>query len=46
MAAERGRRFDAATKTDMPFEPTVRDGRRSVGLDIPWSSRADTAGPA
>ena len=34
--------FNAAVKTDVPFDPAIRDGRGTVGLDIPKSNWANT----
>jgi tricarballylate dehydrogenase len=43
--AERGlatiKAFNAAVKTDVPFNPNVRDGRGTNGLDIPKSNWAN-----
>lgn len=36
------RRFNAAVQTDVPFNPTIKDGRGTVGLDIPKSNWANT----
>jgi tricarballylate dehydrogenase len=35
------RTFNAAVKTDMPFDPNVKDGRGTVGLTIPKSNWAN-----
>lgn len=39
--------FNAAVRTDVPFDPTVKDGRGTVGLAIPKSNWANplTEGP-
>jgi tricarballylate dehydrogenase len=37
--------FNAAVRTDIPFEPNVKDGRRTEGLAIPksnWANPLDT----
>jgi len=37
--------FNAAVQTDRPFDPNVRDGRCTTGLELPksnWSSRIET----
>ncbi len=37
--------FNAAVQTDIPFDPNVKDGRCTRGLDIPksnWANRIDT----
>jgi tricarballylate dehydrogenase len=37
-------RFNQAVRTDVPFDPTVKDGRSAQGLDIPksnWANRID-----
>ncbi len=37
--------FNAAVQTDVPFNPAVKDGRGTVGLDIPksnWANPLDT----
>lgn len=39
------RDFNAAVKTDVPFDPNVKDGRSAPGLDVPrsnWANRLDT----
>lgn len=39
------REFNAAVKTDVPFDPNVNDGRCTTGLDIPksnWANKIDT----
>lgn len=38
-------RFNAAVETATPFDPTVKDGRGTVGLAVPksnWANRLDT----
>ena len=38
------KRYNAAVRTDLPFNPNVKDGRRTEGLDIPksyWANRID-----
>ncbi|MCY3838503.1 MAG: FAD-dependent tricarballylate dehydrogenase TcuA [Gammaproteobacteria bacterium] len=38
-------RFNAAVDTETPFDPTVKDGRGTVGLAVPksnWANRLDT----
>jgi tricarballylate dehydrogenase len=39
--------FNAAVRTDVPFDPTVKDGRGTVGLNVPKSNWANplTDGP-
>ncbi len=37
--------YNAAVQDDVPFDPTVKDGRGTVGLDIPksnWANKLDT----
>ena len=37
--------YNAAVQTDVPFNPAVKDGRGTVGLDVPktnWANRLDT----
>ncbi len=37
--------YNAAVRTDVPFDPTVKDGRRTEGLAVPksnWANRIDT----
>ena len=34
--------FNAAVKTDMPFDPNVKDGRRTEGIDPPKSNWANS----
>jgi tricarballylate dehydrogenase len=34
-------RYNAAVKTDIPFDPTVLDGRRTAGLAVPKSNWAN-----
>ena len=37
--------FNAAVKTDVPFNPNIKDGRCTIGLEIPksnWANRIDT----
>ena len=34
--------FNAAVRTDVPFDPSVKDGRSTVGLDVPKSHWAQT----
>lgn len=39
------REFNAAVKTDAPFNPNIKDGRGAVGLDVPksnWANAFDT----
>jgi len=39
------RDFNAAVKTDVPFDPNVKDGRSAPGLAVPrsnWANRLDT----
>jgi tricarballylate dehydrogenase len=36
------REFNAAVKTEVPFNPNVKDGRGTEGLDIPKSNWANT----
>jgi tricarballylate dehydrogenase len=39
------REFNAAVKTDAPFNPNIKDGRSAVGLDVPksnWANPFDT----
>ena len=36
--------FNAAVRTDVPFDPSVKDGRSTVGLDVPkshWAQAID-----
>ncbi|HVM80953.1 MAG TPA: FAD-dependent tricarballylate dehydrogenase TcuA [Stellaceae bacterium] len=36
--------YNAAVRTDIPFDPTVKDGRRTEGLAVPksnWANRLD-----
>lgn len=33
--------FNAAVQTDVPFNPNIKDGRGTVGLDVPKSNWAD-----
>ncbi|HLY80936.1 MAG TPA: FAD-binding protein, partial [Caulobacteraceae bacterium] len=35
------RAFNAAVKTDVPFDPNVKDGRGAVGLAVPKSNWAN-----
>ena len=38
-------RFNAAVDTGTPFDPTIRDGRGTRGLEVPksnWANRLDT----
>ncbi|NIP13285.1 MAG: FAD-dependent oxidoreductase [Pseudomonadales bacterium] len=38
--------FNQAVRTDVPFDPSVKDGRGTAGLDIPksnWANPLDTA---
>lgn len=35
-------RYNAAVQTDVPFEPTIKDGRGTRGLDLPKSNWANT----
>jgi tricarballylate dehydrogenase len=44
-ALETIRAFNAAVKTDVPFNPNVKDGRSAVGLAVPksnWANPLDT----
>jgi tricarballylate dehydrogenase len=34
--------FNAAVRTDIPFDPNVKDGRRTEGLSVPKSNWANT----
>ncbi|HYC14632.1 MAG TPA: FAD-binding protein, partial [Stellaceae bacterium] len=37
--------YNAAVRTDIPFDPTVKDGRGTAGLAVPksnWANRLDT----
>jgi tricarballylate dehydrogenase len=37
--------YNAAVQTDVPFNPTIKDGRGTVGLTVPksnWANRLDT----
>jgi tricarballylate dehydrogenase len=37
--------FNAAVRTDVPFNPNIKDGRCAPGLDVPrsnWANRIDT----
>ncbi|MBI3918486.1 MAG: FAD-dependent tricarballylate dehydrogenase TcuA [Betaproteobacteria bacterium] len=36
------RDFNAAVKTDVPFDPNIKDGRSAPGLDVPRSNWANT----
>jgi tricarballylate dehydrogenase len=39
------RGFNAAVKSDVPFDPNIKDGRSAPGLDVPrsnWANRIDT----
>jgi len=36
------RRYNAAVRTDIPFDPNVKDGRRTEGLAVPKSNWANT----
>ena len=39
------RAFNAAVQAEVPFDPTVKDGRGTVGLDVPksnWANALDT----
>lgn len=39
------REFNAAVRTDVPFNPTIKDGRGTVGLAVPksnWANPIDT----
>jgi tricarballylate dehydrogenase len=39
------REFNAAVKTDAPFNPNIKDGRCAAGLEVPrsnWANRLDT----
>ncbi len=40
-ALETIKAFNAATRSDVPFNPNVKDGRRTVGLAIPKSNWAN-----
>jgi tricarballylate dehydrogenase len=38
------KRFNAAVRTDIPFNPSVKDGRCTQGLEVPksnWANRID-----
>lgn len=35
-------RFNAAVRTDIPFNPAVKDGRRTEGLEVPKTNWAQT----
>ena len=38
-------KFNAAVQTDVPFDPNVKDGRGTAGLDVPksnWANPLDT----
>jgi tricarballylate dehydrogenase len=41
-ALEEIKRYNAAVRTDNPFNPKVKDGRRTEGLEIPKSNWANT----
>jgi tricarballylate dehydrogenase len=41
-ALEEIKRYNAAVRTDIPFNPNVKDGRRTDGLEIPKSNWANT----
>ena len=41
-ALEHIRRYNAAVRTDIPFDPNVKDGRRTEGLAVPKSNWANT----
>ena len=36
------RDFNAAVRTDVPFDPNIKDGRSAPGLDVPRSNWANT----
>src|SRR5207237_7737434 len=36
------REYNAAVRTDIPFNPNIKDGRRTEGLTIPKSNWANT----
>ncbi len=36
------RAYNAAVRTDIPFDPNVKDGRRTEGLEVPKSNWANT----
>lgn len=39
------RDFNAAVKSEVPFDPNIKDGRSAPGLDVPrsnWANRIDT----
>jgi tricarballylate dehydrogenase len=36
------RQYNAAVRQDIPFDPTVKDGRCTVGLEVPKSNWANT----
>lgn len=36
------KKFNAAVRTDVPFNPAIKDGRRTEGLDVPKSNWANT----
>jgi tricarballylate dehydrogenase len=45
-ALETLRAYNAAVRTDIPFDPNVKDGRRTEGLTVPksnWANTIDTA---
>jgi tricarballylate dehydrogenase len=41
-ALETLRSYNAAVRTDIPFDPNVKDGRRTEGLPVPKSNWANT----
>src|SRR5436309_15365302 len=41
-ALEEIRRYNAAVRTEIPFNPNVKDGRRTEGLAVPKSNWANT----
>jgi tricarballylate dehydrogenase len=41
-ALEEIRRYNAAVRQDIPFDPNVKDGRRTEGLAVPKSNWANT----
>lgn len=36
------RKFNAAVRTDIPFNPAIKDGRRTEGLEVPKTNWANT----
>src|SRR5206468_7498857 len=41
-ALEEIKRYNAAVRTEIPFNPNVKDGRRTEGLAVPKSNWANT----